>query len=366
VWAVESIDRPAMLTTYLRTKKFLETAGAPEQGFPSRFRDSIRVHLPFAPEWMGDQFVNPLKLLLPFDAFAQPLEQLQNANMKVDGAATRLLDTMLEDGKITQAQYNEATQTKAGSTWEMAMSQAQENDSSMKSDAFDFASLMSSPHAPLVWAYNAARGTPENIGPFSPLDRMAKNVATMLGVPDWNNSPMNMTAKVRKMMGLAPYDKWDSYRTERMLSNMSTEGKYSVEEIKFAMVLVDEIANGLPIEKAQQSPYFDLYEQATQRANQEAMGGTVGGILGFFGLNVKGYPEGEQKLRALQDDFSAAYEKYDKTNEVMIKFAEANPDLSQKDMLDAFEKKYPALAKDASALSDFFDENPEYATRLGL
>lgn len=366
-WAIESIDRPAMFTTYLRIKKFLETAGAPQQGFPSRFKDQIRVHLPFAPDWMGDQFIDPLRLTLPFDAFAQPYEQWQQSQTTLQGRAERYLQDQLNNGQITQAQFNNGM-AHQGADWQNAVSQVQTNDENLKFDAFDFASLMSTPHAPIVWAYNIARGHPEDIGPFTPMTATVKNIATMLGVKDWNNSSYNIEARVRKQLGLSAFDKWDAYRTDRELSNLAADairGKndFSLPDIQRAMDLSARLASGqMTVEQAQQDPSWKVYEEAVYRSNQEKAGGPSGTLLGVLAIPVHSYPQGEEEQRALQAEFSQAYQTEHKANDAMQKWLDRNPSKTEED----FARQFPLIEKQGNALKDFFDKHPEYETRLGL
>jgi hypothetical protein len=363
-WAVESIDRPAMFTSYLRMKKILETAGAPQQGFPSRFKDNIRVHLPFAPSWMGDQFIDPMRLILPFDAFAQPIEQYQKSQLTIEGRSERTLDTLLQNGKITQDQYQQALANHAGPAWDMAKSQTVQNDDTLKFDAWDFANLMSSPHAPLQWAFNAARGTPDEIGPFTPMARTSRQIATLLGVDDYVNSPWNIEGKIRKHLGLPAFDKWEDYRVDREISNFAGTGEFTVKQVQEAMVVSSLVAQGkLTHEEAMQN---EIYKQATSRSNMTYSGGKAGAALSILGINVKSYPEGEQNLRALQDDFSAAYDKYHVANQSLDKFMAAHPNMTQEDASAMWEKQNPGLARDAESLTKFFDAHPEYEQRLGL
>lgn len=363
-WAVESIDRPAMLTSYLRIKKMLETAGAPQQGFPSRFKDNIRIHLPFAPSWMGDQFIDPLKLALPFDAFMQPVEQYQKQQLTIEGRGERVLDTLLQDGKINQQQYDEAMQNHAGPAWDLAKNQAIQNDDELKMDVWDFANLMSSPHAPLQWAYLAARGEADQIGPFSPMARTSRQVAELMGVDDYVNSPWNVEGKIRKHLGLPAFDKWEDYRIDREISNFGGTGEYTVKEVKEAMVISSLVAQGkLSHDQAMENP---VYAAAVDRKDTSYTSGKAGALLGLIGINVKSYPEGEMNLRALQDDFGAAWEKYHKADQSLDKFVAAHPNMEQKDAADLWEKLNPALAKDSDALTKFFDDHPEYEQRLGL
>lgn len=364
MWAIETINRPAMLTNYLRMKKLLETAGTQQDGLPSRLQDHVRIKLPFAPEWMGDQFVDPLRFVMPFESFAQPIEQMQKNGYTVQGRAERLLETQLQEGSITQDEFNEAI-SHEGSAWENAVSQAQTNDESLKFDAWDFASLVSSPHAPIVWAYNAAKGTPEDIGPFAPLSRMTRNAMTTFGVDDWNNHPYNLEAKFRRSIGLPAFDKWDDYRIDRSISNLATTNKYTLEEINDAMRFSSMVQAG-QISPDEAKARSEVYAEGVKRANQEYSGGLGGSILGLLGINTKAYPEGEENLRQLGDDFGRAYEKYKAADAAVDRFLAKNPNMSQEDALDAFAKRYPTIAKDAEALTDFFDAHPEYEVRLAL
>lgn len=314
--AINSIDRPAMLSTYLRSRKLLETSGIKDESLPSRLRGHIRVKLPFTPDWMGDTFINPARILLPYDGFLQPWEQAASNKLSVGGKAQNTLQAMLDGGEITQQQFDNAMQEQRGTVWDLAVQRSSEGGDNY--NAFDFVTMMSSPHAPLMWAYNALRGQPNDIGPFTPLSRTAKNVATMLGVEDWNNSPYNVEGRIRKSLGLPAFDKWDDYRTDRMLSNLAADGKYSVDDVMRAMV-------------ERSGP---AYDEAVYKANQEYAGGWAGTILGILGIPIKSYPEGEQKQRLLSEQFGKAYTSYKNG--------------------------------DVAALTDFFNEHPEYETRLAL
>ena len=149
------------------------------------------------------------------------------------------------------------------------------------------------------------------------MQRMARSAFTLLGVEDWNNSPYNIEGKVRKTLGLPAFDKWDDYRIDRMLSNMAGTGEFGVQEVLEAM----------------NTRQGAVYDEGVRRANLEfAVGGIVGSVLG---IPTKAYPPGEQKQRALQDNyFDAAYRKYE--------------------------------LGDVDALNDFFDDHPEYETRQAL
>ncbi|MFA5378086.1 MAG: hypothetical protein WC455_20205 [Dehalococcoidia bacterium] len=312
-WALGSIDRPAMLSTYLRMRKTLETMGAPNQKLPDRLKGSIRINLPFAPKWMGQFFVDPIKASLPFDQFLYPLEKWRTNQYTIAGQAERLLTNKLQNGEGDAAEIQNALDAHSGNTWNLALREVEANNEDLKFDAWDFASLMSSPHAPLVWAKEILDGTPENIGPFMPLTRMSRGVFTALGIEDFAFAPHNIEAKVRKTIGLPAYDKWDDYRTARMLSDMAADGEISV----FDMVNAANTKEG------------DIYNRAVDKMNKEFAVGALGSILG---IPLKAFPTGELKQRTLYDEFQRAYKAYD--------------------------------GGDVDALNKFFDKYPEYEARL--
>lgn len=315
-WALHTLDRPAMLSSYLRIQKMIETSGAPNQELPTRLRGKIRISLPFLPEWMtGDLFVDPLRSMLPFDSFMFGYEQLQYKQTTREGRAERLLKDQVADGKLTPADAEQAIMTKQGLAWDAAVEEVIANDSNLKSDVFDTAMLLTPPHAPLVWAKEVAEGTPEDIMPFTPMSRTAKGIAGLFGI-DWTNHPLNIEAKVRKSLGLPAYDKWDDYRVERMLSNMAADGK----------ITTDQALRGIMDHSGEH------WELATERANKEFGIGTVGSNL--LGIPMQGYATGELQARSLRDEFYAALNQRDNGN--------------------------------TEALTTFFETYPEYETRLAL
>lgn len=364
-WAIESIDRPAMLTNYMRAKKFLATSGLQRDGMATRTKGKIRIELPFAPDWMGEAFIDPLRIALPFDNWIAPFDQWQKEQQGLDGRTMRTLDQMLIEGKISQDEYEEATTTKSGGTWDFAKNLTQQNDDQDRYDAWDFATALQAPHAPLVWAYQASFGDKEDIGPFAPMSRLTRNAATLMGVEDWNNSKWNLEAKIRKNMGLPAFDKWDDYRIKRAASNLAGEGRLTPDEAKEAIAVAAMVESGKlsPEEGKQQS---EAYRLAVARSNQEFTGGGTSFALGLLGLSVTSVPEGENNLRALQDDFGIAYGKYKEANDSLEKYIVNNPQLTREQAEDAWEQANPKLAQDADALGDFFDKYPEYETRLGL
>ena len=330
-WVIHSMDRPAMLTSYFRAREFFETAGLSDQKVPKRLKGNIRVPLPFTPDWMGDTFVNPMRFLLPFDGFMMPWEQSVQGKFTTEQKTMDTLNQMVEQGLISEDEYEQAVNDKSGEAWDAAEQQVKEGGDQY--DAMDFVSMTMTPHAPLMWAYNAMRGEKSDIGPFTPLSRTTKNVATMLGVEDWSNSPYNIEGRIRKSLGLPAYDKWDDYRISRSIANIAVEKQYDMKDVKEAMEVAALVEAGkMPVEEAKK--VSKVYKEAIRRTNQEVAGGWAGTVLGALGIPVRAYPEGEQAQRELADQFGKAMEARDRG--------------------------------DVEALSKFFDEYPEYEARLAL
>jgi hypothetical protein len=146
----------------------------------------------------------------------------------------------------------------------------------------DVFSFLASPHAPLMWAVNAARGRPFQPGPFLPMTRSIRSVTSMLGIGPAGG--VNIEAPVRRMLNLPEFDEWDDYRIDRQLADMATEG-YPVEIIERARI-------------ERQGP---IYEEAQRRAGQQY---AVGGIGGLLGIPLMGFPPGEQEGRQLREQFT--------------------------------------------------------------
>lgn len=321
-WALHSIDRPAMLSTYFKMNKFLKEAYNPQPGAPSRFKGQLRIKLPFLPEWMGDQFIDPFQTALPFDNWSQPFENLENQEMKDVGAAQRKLDELLSDGQISQDEYEDGQQ-QSGPAWERALTLVQQDDKANRYDALDFAFAFANPHAPLLWAFNKMRGKSDPTGgsTFLPITRTISAATQALRIapltrPYIPPGGWNMEAGLRQALGLHPYlDQWQGYRIERELANMVADGEISVETAKRAMI--DQTG--------------EAYDRARDREGYER---TLTTGFGFLGLPLRAYPSGEEHLRNLADDYSRAWARYD--------------------------------MGDTAALDEFNTQYPEYEARLGL
>lgn len=307
-WLVHSVDRPAMISSYFKMEKFMRTAFRPERGRPSRLEGNVRVKMPLLPEWMGeDIFIDPLRTMLPFKQFLYPFERYEQEQQNHNYAVERVLREMVNDGDMNQNDYEAALMSRQGPDWDRAVSLARLDDTEARLNPFDFMSMMTAPHAPLMWAYNAARGKPEEIGPFLPITRSIKGVTALLGIGP--NGGVNIEGAIRRELGLPEFDQWDDYRIDRMLTNMAAMGEITTEEALRAMI-------------DRSGPVFEEGERKSGLAyGLQAMGSTLG-------MPIKAYPEGEERLREARDRYEQAWADYERTGEydqTIGRFKEENP-----------------------------------------
>ena len=311
-WALYSLERPFVLANYMRTRKMFELAGGNKE-IPQRLRGfgQLKVKLPFWEDWMGDGvFVNPLRIGLPIETFMYPYERYTQAQQSKETQAARILEQMVTNEEITPEEYQQALRDKSGPIWRQAYDQSNKGEDT----AFEFASMLFSPHAPLMWAYRAATqpGEPVQPGPLMPMTRNIKAITGYLGVGDGG---INIEGGIRKALGLPEFDEYDDYRIDRMLTNMA-----STNEIPTSVAIRAMIDRSGP-----------EFEEAKRRAAKEY---GVRGTASIVGIPANIYPPGEQKSIELYRKFGEAVEAY------------------QNGDIDAY--------------GEFFDKYPEAKARLAL
>jgi len=305
-WAISTIDRPAMLAHYMRMKQFLTTAG--QANMPARFAGSMPlpgIELPFLPDDFGAPYINPLRIGWPMDLWSAPIEQQIQAGTSIDERAVGILERMVQDGQITQTAYTAAIASRSGEDWNMALQKAREGMDGF--DPMDAMSSLVSPHAPLMWAYHLARGTPEEIGPFLPATRTIKGISSLFGAP---NGGWNIEGWFRGKLGLPRYDRWDEYRAGRQLSGM----------VAIGMVSQPEAARALA-EKGEN----EVWQLAVDRAGQEYGLSVLGGTLG---IPLRAYPDGEREDRASMEGFFESIRLENEGHEgAMRRFLDDHPEV---------------------------------------
>ena len=328
-WAVDALQRPGLLASYYRAKRFLATA-VTKQGQPSRLAGRVKIPIPWMPDWMGGGvWVDPLKLGLPLETFSAPWEEVAQRQSRLNDKIEQRLGEMAQAGQITQGDYTEALayirsadakddvtaglQTATGLGEPKGYSEAKRlvltDDPSLRYDMVDFAAQMFPPALLVNMAYQTLRGTPERQGPL-PITRDLRNLTAALGIN--GGAGVNIEAGIRRQLNMPTFDEWGDYRVDRELANMAVEGIITAEQAQAAMI----------------ERKGSAFEMAQAR---EAQSGGADATVQIFGRLFGGaqvFPEGEATGRQLQLLYRAARAAQDNGDtEAIGKFLDRFPEV---------------------------------------
>jgi diguanylate cyclase (GGDEF)-like protein len=307
-WATRALNKPAILANYARLRTFGDNAVEGE-GFPTRLKRKMGIALPFLPEWMGGGiYADPLKQVFPFENLVSPFQKLADQNNLETKRAEGLVNQRLSDEDITADEATQAIETHAGPVWNEAVAQARDETERDIQNPLDFAGMMAGYSLPIQWALKAAQGRTDEIGQL-PVTRGVQALTASMGVGGPRG--WNIEAGPRRLLGLPEVDRFEDYRTDRMLANLAAEGLITADEAQRAML--DQTG--------------EAFTLAQQRVSQMGLTQYLGAPLG-----VDFFPEGEQKQRRLAGEYDTA--------------------------IGAWKRG------DDQALSAFFDKYPEYQARL--
>ena len=338
-WATRMVDKPVWFSMYARLRRIQEEQE--RKGMPSRLRGKIRLAMPWLPEWMGGGvWQDPMKQLLPFSQFFQPIEQAAVNNNQLHRRTEQILYDMVEQDQISTAELNTALNDQEGNVWDRAFKQA-EMELDINSNP---ATLVSTLMQPALWwtiPSKLMQGKGEEISVL-PITRTGQSLktateGTMLeGIGKFAGGVLAGPEEyIREKSGLSKYGEWGDYYVDRQIANLVADGEVSVEEGLRAM-----------IERT-----GEAYDLAMQRVNQEMMLRTPGTLPilaikeGASPVEVAAaiisslfpsglFPTGELEMRNLKAEYDAAWKRFH--------------------------------AGDEEAINTFWDEHPEYEARLAL
>ena len=254
-------------------------------------------------------------------------------NDRISSAAETNLYRMVQDGQATQQEAAAAARDRNGPLWEQALVQAKKEEGG---DPLSYMELLISPAMWLTLPWRLASGQANKISQL-PYTRTVRALATATGIDAINL--LDVESRVRKAAGVDQFGEWTDYYIDRQLSNMAADGAISARD---ALIAMNERTG-------------PAYEQAVQRVQMEqalytpgtaqilAARGLVSGkskvsdlaAAMLYGWLPSGlFPEGELKLRGLNDEYNKAWKGYNQGNK--------------------------------NAINDFFAKYPEYETRLAL
>ena len=340
-WARRMIDKPQWFRMYARLRRFQKRQ---EERVPSRLKGKMKFMAPYLPDWAGNMgYWDPMKQLFPFESlFGGPFQQAQMERSRQTQTTFEVLRTQLEQGQITEAEYDTAVDTQDGYVWTKAWTMAGEEVGAMGvGNPFSLASIMMGKAMYIDIPQKLLAGTPEKIStmPFTRLgqaleysggDSIFGKIGSALASPE---------RAVREKFDLNEFGEWGDYYIDRQLSNMASENPLMTDQIQQVMItregpLYDEAYQRVLEEMAYRVPGVQQAEAVKAALRGESSMLDVMGSFVHGWLPTTFVGTGELALRGLADEYSAAWDAYGAGNK--------------------------------DAVNDFFEAHPEYEARLAL
>lgn len=337
MWMKRMVSKPSVMAMAYR---YMELRRRNEMtGYPTRLGGKSPVYAPWLPESMGDwMFINPWNKFYTPEQLFQPIQNFASLDAEVAKEAQAYIQGLMEQGTISPEAARAAIVDKKGTIWDDAVQYTRANSMKNETDPLTMASMFVGLDPMMNALYQSLRGTPEQISPL-PLTRLGNSfeaiggdgvlglLGAMLSYPE---------DKLREVAGLPQAGEYTDYYVDFALSNMSTEGKYSIDEIKQAMISRQGQAFEEATLWAQQ--YLALRTPGTAFANAIVSGVrkpddlASAFLMSFFPSGL--FPEGEMELRGLRDEYQQAWKDYERGDpEAIEKFNEKYPEYQTRMMM---------------------------------
>ena len=333
-WGKRLIEKPAWMTMYARLRR--NQKKMEQEGIPSRLKGTMRFPAAFTPDWMGDAlYIDPLKKLFPFTEFSAPMEMAAQQGQNVEYAAIQYIQTQVKEGLMTATRAKEIIETREGPEWQEAMAEAQvQSESKGDIDAMSLASMMMTPAMWWTYPYHILKGTPEQLYPL-PGTRAGQALREYGGPLGVIGNIMALPEEtIRRKFNLSEYGEWGDYYVNRTLSNMAGEGLISSKEAVTAMLERQGEFYDIAYDRVQKEMALKIPGSQTGLALKEGRLGAVMYTLPTTLFPAGLLPEGELIQRGLKNEYSKAWDAYDKGN--------------------------------PTAVNEFFEKYPEYQARIAL
>ena len=331
-WAARMIDKPQWFATYARLKDMQRKNEI--NGFPTRLKDKMRIYAPFLPSWAGNTiYVDPYSNIFPFSQLTTIGDRFADREKMKNTIAIDNLREWLSKGEITQQQYNDAINKKEGYYWEKALLAASEE---VPTDPGTLASMMLSPNLFYTLLNNVSNPEKNSVMPITQTSRAIeyalKNTPLQF-VGDMIGNLAYPETRIREKLGLGQYGEYTDWYIARQIANMVAEGIVNAEDAKKALInkegdIYNQALERVKFEQSIKTPGV-LAAEALKRGAKpgEVIAAALSGLFpnGLF-------PEGELKLRGIQNEYKAAWARY--------------------------------TAGDKNAIRDFLDKYPEYGARI--
>ncbi len=341
-WAKRMIDKPAWGNMYQRMEEAEEKNRM--ENIPSRLEGKFRIPMPFMPDWMGGSYYIDLNSqLFPFSQFGKSYSSYTSTSV-LNARAESILNDAYEDGDITMTQMNEAISNKSGELWENAYAQA-EVEVGRSDTVQSLVDQYISPNIFLSWALDKLQGNEDDIGQLSStrtgvaikgltqgtsIESIGGAIGEALTLPEQG---------LRKLYGL-DYNEFGSLGDQmirKQISQMCADGEITWRQALNAMneksgTIWDMAAERQRKEVEYKVPLFAGAEGVKSFLSGDA---SLPEALGAMAVSALAggsiYPTGEKTLREQKASRDDAY---------LMK-----------------------AAGQTDAVSNWYNENPEYATR---
>ena len=341
-WAKRMIDKPAWGNMYERMEE-MENKNRMEN-IPSRLEGKFRIPMPFMPDWMGGSYYIDLNSqLFPFSQFGKTYSSY-TSNSVLNARAESILNDAYEDGDITMTQMSDAINNKSGELWENAYAQA-EVEVGRSDTVQSLVDQYVSPNIFVSWLVDKLQGNESDIGQLSStrtgvaikgltqgtsLEDIGGKIGDALTLPEQG---------LRKLYGIE-YNEFGSLGDQmirKQISQMCADGEITWRQALNAMneksgTIWDMAADRQRKEVEYKVPGFAGIEGVKSFLSGEA---TLPEALGAMAASALAggsiYPSGEKTLRE---------QKASRDNAYVMK-----------------------AAGQTDAVSNWYNENPEYATR---
>jgi hypothetical protein len=342
-WLTMAVDGPAWYSNYARMKMQQQRY---EKDIPERLRNKIKIPAPWLPKWMGDGlYIDPTtNLFFPANVL-RPFERMQQDRNYQQIEAERILQEWAADGTSSESEIVQAAKTRTGPLWERAFAEAQMRREAEISNPADFFASM---FGPAWWLSTPLNLAGIKVPGISKGDRSKVSSTPMLNTSraldtvtqgTWAEPVGDLIGLLgkpeewaRNKAGLPALGEYGEYYTKRQIANMVTEGLLDSEQAQLAMLekkgpIWDQATERVKMELAMRVPLAG----ATYAATHEGPGAAAQAFLpSLFGAGL--LPAGELEYRGLKDDWNNAWKRYD--------------------------------TGDPKAITQFFDDHPEYEAYL--
>jgi GGDEF domain-containing protein len=318
-WALRTLSRPGIMADYLRLANFGQDQ-VDQPGYPTRLRGKVGIPMPFLPDWMGDGvYIDPMRMIYPFHQMTTPFTMWAEQRNREQRRAEYLVQDWMEAQEIDAEEGQQAIENMTGPIWDRALAQVRAEDNvgatnpmGIGSDReirnpIDMIFNVMGPSLPISIGYDVLTGRKEHISQL-PVTRLIQNTTALLGIG--GERGINIEGPIRRAAGLPEIDRFEDYRIDRELASMVADGLIDHQTAIVAM-----------IERS-----GEAFTEAQRRVTQ-----VMGTRFFTSSLGLDFFPEGEQEMRLLKEEYDRAWQAYE--------------------------------AGDTEALTAFWDEHPEYEAR---